>query len=534
MPNLERLSATPDPLAPEIADILRTSFDPKSKRRETIGQLLVPRLRRRDVVSALTREVTPALLEALGEAGLAVRARAEVLEALYAIAVGLDGEAALARRIDEGRASELVGQGLTLAELRAPIVARGRELLAYLGDTDTAVRSAAALLASTLPEHRESAVAALEEALGEESDAIARYVELYALACHGVRREVPEPPAKNAVASILARVVRVLCGGPIDLSPAADASKLPMTVNSLLGPANPVQMVLYANVGELFRRGDPAALVGHAPNQIALALLAALWPQRSTPIEPRSGLTDEERRWLLPLYEKRSVEGSPDTLFARAGLIRGSHPLRLLGLESGPADAKAGDVPLWLLARRVVDERAPLESWTAALKGRSDDEVVAIVRDLANLRIEEPWPPHGGPYAVPSTLRTYARFFALVRTAFSRLPDAALGRVLEGERQPIHATALALLVDRGREVYATHAARIERLALCLQPCDVEAVPTIVRSLSPEIRATVLKAARPDTAADGATGECMLTGLWFLAEFAPVEVLAPMILERRTG
>src|SRR5262245_5207796 len=85
MPNLERLTASPDPIASQVADIIRATFDPDSKQRDTLPQLLPSLLFRGGTVSPLTPDVTAVLLEGLTEPR--IPRRADVLESLYAIAV---------------------------------------------------------------------------------------------------------------------------------------------------------------------------------------------------------------------------------------------------------------------------------------------------------------------------------------------------------------------------------------------------------------------------------------------------------------
>lgn len=521
MPNLDRLTSSSDPLAAQVADVLRATFDPATKRRETLAQLLQMPLYRGDVASPLTPDLTAVLLDALGEKD--VPRRAEVLEMLFTIAVGFDTEASLAHRIDESRFSETVGEAFTLGELRRPIVARGKEIAAFAGDADPSVRGEAAKLLSALPEHRELAVASLEKALSNEKDAVAQYFILFALASHGVRKEVPEPPAKNAVASILARIVRPLHGGALDFAATVDARKLPMTVSGLLGPMHAVQTIIYANVGEAVRRGDPAALVPFADDQTAVALFAALWPGRHTPIEPRSSLTEDERRWLLPIYQTGNVKGLIELHFSRAGIVRGAHALRLLGLEKGPADA------YWLLARRVVDERASLDDWKRAIEGKSDDDIVAILRDLASYRVEQSWPLQGLPYPLPSAYETCARYFTLVRATLERLGEATLAKMRDDASDAFHATALAISIDRGASVEEGRIETITKLVQREQGAnDIASLRKIVEALSPAHRVAVLKGVRPTTSVNGATAAFMLTSLWFYADLAPPEILALLV------
>jgi hypothetical protein len=520
VPNLARLLSSGDPDAVALAETLRSALDPKSKARGTIAQLLVPLLLRRHVVSPLAPDAVTLLLEAVFDGA---PKRAQLLEALYAFGVGLDAEAALARRVDSTREDELLAEGLTLGRLRAPIVARSGDLLALLRDADAAVRASAALLASTLP----GATASLEAALDEENDVVTRLVLLFALASHGVRKEVPEPPAKNAFAVVLARIVRVLQGGPIDLEAVALARKLPLTSPAVLGVPSAGAAVLYANIGEIVRRGD-TTMVATAPNNAtAAAVMASLWPNRRTPLEPRAALTDEERRWLLPLYQAGAPGSSPSS--SASGIVRGAHVRRLLGMEHGPADERVDGTPLWLLARRVVDQRAPIDAWLRALEGKSSEERVAILRDLASYRTEEPWPDLGEPFAMPRTYETYGRYATLVRATLAELDDAALSAILAGPPAAMQATAMALLLERGRPVPESGDAQLAQLLAREQGAnDLTALRALVQSLPEARRAAVLANVRPMATGSPDEGRVLLTNLWFYADLAPPPVLSVLI------
>lgn len=519
MPNYERLASSGDPAGSALAEMLRSALDPKSKARETIAQWLVPLLRRHGV-SPLAPSAVALLLEAVFEGA---PKRGQLLEALYAIAVGLDTEAALARRVDAAREDEVLAEGLTLGMLRAPIVARSSDLVAMLRDAEATVRTSAALLSSVLP----GATAALEEALGKETDAVTRLVLLFALASHGVREEVPEPPAKDAFAVVLARIVRVLHGGPIDLEAVALARKLPLTSPALLGVPSAGAAVLYANVGEIVRRGDPAILATAANDATALAVMASLWPNRRTPAEPRAALSDDERRWLLPLYQAGVAGNSPS--FSTAGIVRGGHVRRLLGVEHGPADERVDGTPLWLLARRVVDRRASTEEWVRALEGKSGDARVSILRDLATYRTEEPWPDLGHPFAMPNAYETYERYVALVRATLAPLDAAALAAVLAGPPAAMKATAMALLLERGRPVPESEDAQLAQLLGREQGAnDITALRALVQSLPEARRTAVLAAVRPMATASPDDGRVLLTNLWFYADLAPAPVLSVLL------
>jgi hypothetical protein len=526
MPSLAGLRASPDPLATGVVEILEATFaaQPATRPRDTLRQRLSRALYDAGTgeVAAIVRDVTPVLLEALAEPNAA---RAELADALHGIAVGFEGEVTLvARRHDPGG-------DLALAELRAAILAQPERVLECLADEDARTRRATAMLVSALPELGARAVDALQDALRVEPDSLARYHLLYALARHGVRAEVPEAQATDHLASILTRVVRVLHGGAIDTTPFAAAAELPISA-TLLGGMIPGRAVIFANVGEVMRRGDPSALVPlDGGETVAWAVFAALWPRQRIPAEPRASLTDEEQRWIRPLCESGKLARTRVGRLDRAGFVGGVHVHRLVGLEApGPADQQAGDVPLWLLARRVIDGHAPLDAWLHAVAAEPEGSVVAIVRDLDTYFVNQPWPI---PYLdrMPESYEAHRRYFAVVRATFARLSDTALDAALAEPVAHAHATALAIRIDRGAEPGGEHDPLIAKLLAWSEVgADVVSLRQIVERLPRARRAAVLAGVRPFAAVNLATQAFLPIGLWFYADLAPPELLATLVAD----
>ena len=523
----------------ELASAIDAALDPKAKSkaslRGVIADLVIDET---NGLTPLSREAATLVAAAAGEAAPAKRAA--VLDALSALAAAFQPRAIVAHGVDDRLLDMPVADGVRLRDLRKPILDRLPVLVPLLRDSNAATRIAAAQLFAMLPEAR--AASALEDAVKNESDPLVRYNLLFALAMHGGHADVPAPPAKNSALAVIAQVVRTMHGGKTDAKVLDEARKLPSAIEGFPVVSEPNSAVVAALVGAHFRAKDPAGPLALAASLktrgteelIAESSLDAIWPLEKTPIEPRASLAKEERAWLKPLFEHLAEERQwpAADVFVRHGIIptgRGVHVRRLLGIQSGPADEKRGDAPLWLLARRVVDGRQPATTWTDAMKGRELSSVIDLLRDLLLFAVADPWPTIRLPYTTTAELEAYARYFALVRATFDLFEVKELEAFVDDEgTSPHQPAAFASMLHRGFKLAKKHDARIGELLNPGLAYDVEGLREALRAIPEDRRETVLADLEPDFELDAVHEKPRPSGLWYFADVAPKKALGKLI------
>ncbi|MBA3539079.1 MAG: hypothetical protein H0T79_05585, partial [Deltaproteobacteria bacterium] len=248
------------------------------------------------------------------------------------------------------------------------------------------------------------------------------------------------------------------------------------------------------------------------------------------PAEPRSSLAGDEAAWLGPLFiqlsERRLMP--PAALLTRHGLIPGAHILRLLGRQTGAADTKLADVPGWLVARRVVDGRAPRATWIDALSTRASQDILAIVGDLATFAIPEPWPTVRLPYTPVPVTEAYVRYFALVRAAYALIPIDVLAMTLDAPANAHQITALASMVDRGFVIGEDRGSQLAALLVFFDLHDVDGMRTVLRSLPEPRRTALLSGIVPALKPDLIYRTTQLQGLWWFADLLSDELLPRLV------
>lgn len=236
----------------------------------------------------------------------------------------------------------------------------------------------------------------------------------------------PKSVSAKRVAELEAQALGLNKGWPVDGFPV---------------DPHPNGAVLKVAAGAIVRRGDAKLLLQildavRGWESLVLAALAEQWPEARTPKEPIShaDLSASARTLFGPMVDvlERTLRRPTFEHLARFGMRTGSHWKRLFGLEDGPAEAttKAG-VPLWLVAFRVTHGSASKSTWTDALVGRTPQEIVAIVDDLANYGLWDTWPPTNPSVVGPRFYAAHRPYFALVRETCASLPSEALAAALD-------------------------------------------------------------------------------------------------------
>lgn len=518
----------------ELSALLAALKDPKRKTplRKLVSDLVHDD---DDVLRPIARDAVATLVERLGDAGSA----RDALDPLFDLATAYDPYTLLAHGVDE-LVLDHPRDGFTLRELRRPVVERGAAVATLLGAKDGKTRLAAARLLAAVTDIE--ATKELRAAAAAESDALVRYHLQFALVARGVKVEVAS--TKDPALSVIARFVAVLAGGAHDPTLLDDALKKAKEGETFPGGDDPNLAVAAGLAGLAYRRRDAALLarivkdakIAGIHARVATFALTALWPTARTPVEPRAELTEAERAFLRPAFEAL-VEASqmPDqNALTRFGWVRDPRCLyvrRLLGLAEGPADERVDGVPLWLLARRVVDGRAPTPAWLDAMQGRAPRQVIDTVRDLVAFAVPDPWPAERLPYVSSPFFAANLRYFALVRATFANVPTPELDALVDEERANVHhATALACLVDRGVALPETRDARIKKLLRPMDEYDVEGLRAVIASLPAARRARVLEDFPEDYESDAIDKKGRLSGLWYYADLLSDERLAAAIAD----
>ncbi len=486
------------------------------------------------------------LVTAAVDAALASKteSRAGVLDTLRHAAVSWKIDTELAHPYDDVWAAHELAPEILVADVRRPIVERLPELLARLSDPSPEVRRELARLIGVMPERRDVAVPALDAALVNEKDVLARLAMLFALARLGAPRPVGDVPS-NPVHAAATRLVQMIAGGPLDDAlELVDATRklggLGNVVRGFPGGDNTVLTTAAAIVAEIMRRGDRATLerLG-GKGQFAECVATALWPFAAASLEPRTTLSAHERAWLEPITTEDwgtvKLTLIPTTL-VRCGLVPGPHAARLLGKELlGPADTIVqGETPAWLLARRVCDGRVPMTAWCDAMKEQLPEAIVAIVADLRTYALHKPWPTTTWPRDTVPDLDASERFYALARAAYALVPQPRLEALLDEPRDALNATVLASLVDRGVAIPPSRDARLAELlepfslAVAESDWDVVGLRVVLGALSVERRAAALAHAAPGVLIDSRNDVARLTGLWRFVDMMSADLFPKLV------
>lgn len=537
MDSLERLEASYRDGA-ALASLVKATSQPAGKGAVSLAISLLERL----VVEAdstgealrLTSaagDVVAALLAALSSAH--TTQRPTVLDALRLLAVGGAPHIELAHPYDDGWARAEVAEGLTFAELRAPLVDALPSLVTLFGDADATVRRELARLCAVMPEARGLTVPALTTAVANERVELTRLAMLFALARLGASPDVPSPSKKDPALSLAVSLIALISGK----GDPGEARALLTASTRVGGMGNRVQgfpgsdlvgrAVASSLVAEALRRDDDAMLTSIASGHAAIALLSALWPRADRARAPRTALGRREAELLSRVVVAQGGTPSlpvPVSVAAWHGFAPRQHAARCMGLTRGPSDELVGGVPLWLIARRVCDGHEGPGAWLEALSSHPAEQRLAVLDDLLLVAIDEPWPPVMGPHPTIAQAEAAQRCFSLVRATLSKIEPSLVERLaFEVPAHPLAATALASLVDRGWQLGQRH---LDALASALVPYslayaekawDVEARRSVLVSLSAEQRTAAMAGCAPGLLFDAGERRALLTGLWRFAD-----------------
>lgn len=386
----------------------------------------------------------------------------------------------------------IVGK-LTVAQVRAPVIAAAPAITALLDSRMPAVRATAAHLLGFLPEMQQQSAPVLTDTLKSERDPVVRANLALALGRLGVKpskalvqRMADEKEATVALSALVARMLLGETPTPTFVSRVVSLGTPPALPFSV-SPAQLARTLLEQRL-----KNDPASLLLLAtdgqnvekPVTVALnSLPAAKEPLR------REALSAAQREVLMAIAKvapRDRASSWPDfAVHGRAGLL-GLHHLRHLAGEETPA-AKA-----WHVAWRFIHGKASLSEWKKVVAAVGSKGVAALMADLEAFDLLNGWPPRSS-YTDEESQPWVKAFRQLAVEAWSTLSEAEVERTaLAGlERRggnaalaPLVARWVTQLARRGKPIPTTVD---ERLGVFAIRDDFESLFDIVAQLPPERR-----------------------------------------------
>lgn len=465
-----------------------------ARREQALGKLTDALTFDGDMIDRISVETIPFLVEALG--AKETKDPSLVLALLCDLAcTGSHLHFATTGWDSKRDRNPIVGK-LTVAQVRAPVIAAAPAVITLLDSRMVLVRAMAAHLLGFLPEVQKQSAPALVGALKSERDAAVRANLVLALGRLGVKssKALVQSAAgeKDATVALSALIASVLMG----------ETPTPAFVSHVVSLGAPPDLPFSVSPAQLARTllekrltNDPASLLLLAPDgqnveKPATAALNSL-PARAATKGPlqREALSTAQRDVLAAIAKVAPRDrGSswPDlAVHGRAGLL-GLHHLRHLAGEETPA-AKA-----WHVAWRFIHGKAPLTEWKKVVAAVGPKDVAALMADLEAFDLLNGWPPRSA--STDDVSQPWVKALRqLAIEAWSTLSDAEVERTaLAGLERRGGNAALAPLVSRWVKQLARRGKPIptsvdERLGVFAIRDDFESLFEIVEQLPPERR-----------------------------------------------